>query len=98
MKPSKGTLYNFLEKKYRIFYKSIDGCNSILKICNTRVCAVQISLLFLFLGSESKKKERQDKTPKIIGYSMWIPYSMMFTCLCFLWRVHATCSVVKMDV
>jgi hypothetical protein len=51
-----------------------------------------------FWDLNPKKKERQDKTPKIIGYSMWIPYSMMFTCLCFLWRVHATCSVVKMDV
>jgi hypothetical protein len=61
MKPSKGTLYDFLEKKYRIFYKSIDGCNSILKICNTKKY-VQYRFHFYSYFWDLNPKKRKDKT------------------------------------
>jgi hypothetical protein len=92
MKPSKGTLYDSLT--------NIDGCNSNLKICNTRVYMSNIDFTF-FIWIQNRKDEDTTKLQKLLvivcGYLMFWTY-MKFTYLCLLWRVHATCYVVKMDV
>jgi len=45
--------------------------------------------------SESKKKKRQDKTPKITGYSTWILHVLKFYDVYLsLFTLEGTCNVL----